>query len=197
MRLLSMATFAFAQILTTKGIENANLMSRRSNIEEDVSIGTEIPNLDSCDQIRHEEHSSDSNNMQSDIENYFEEERAPDTPSLIHCLNSFHKNWLISDMKESLIEESKHNEQTSEHRREAEIGFESQEEGLKRFILGIGRRTKRQRHFRYPDHGKDKPDSRREGHNANGGESEYDQEALQLLNEFMMKKEKELELYRK
>ncbi|KAK9051073.1 hypothetical protein SSX86_027699 [Deinandra increscens subsp. villosa] len=90
--------------------------------EDNVSIGTQIPVLDSCDEITHEESSTTSINLHSHIEfgeenagdlknlkvkiEEHEEEKAPDTPSGLHSPNPFHKKWLFSKTKDAGAEES-------------------------------------------------------------------------------------------
>ncbi|KAI3763753.1 hypothetical protein L2E82_13750 [Cichorium intybus] len=177
--------------------------------EEDVSIGTEIPVLDSCDEIKHEEHSSNSNNLQSDIENDFEEERTPDTPSSIHSLNPLHKNWLIPDMKESLNEESYDGSTMSEPVDTAEK-LKSALKAERKALHDLYSELEEERNANAVSANEtmaminrlqeEKAAMQMEAlqyQRMMEEQSEYDQEALQLLNELMMKKEKELESYRK
>ncbi|KAI3720133.1 hypothetical protein L6452_21043 [Arctium lappa] len=212
----------------TPSVDNEELRENDSDLhsvdeEESVSIGTEIPVLDSCNEIKHEEHSTISDNLHSNIENAhlklenfdeIEEERAPETPSSIHSLNPLHKKWLMPETKESGAEESFDGSAISE----ADGGDPVNTAEKLKSALKAERKTL---HHLYSELEEERNASAVAANETMAminrlqeekaamqmealqyqrmmeEQSEYDHEALQLLNELMIKKETELESYRK
>ncbi|KAL7605054.1 hypothetical protein Lser_V15G14816 [Lactuca serriola] len=200
--------------IQTRSIDVEELQESDSDIhsvheEDDVSIGTEIPVLDACDEIKQEEHSTNSNILHSDLENDSEEEKAPETPSSIHSLNPLHRNWLIPEMKESGAEDSFHGSTMSEPVNTAEklkSALKAERKALQELYTEL--EEERNASMVAANETMAMINRLQEEKSAMQMEalqyqrmmeeqSEYDQEALQLLNELMMKKEKELELFRK
>ncbi|XP_023746757.1 myosin-binding protein 2 [Lactuca sativa] len=200
--------------IQTRSMDVEELQESDSDIhsvheEDDVSIGTEIPVLDACDEIKQEEHSTNSNILHSDLENDSEEEKAPETPSSIHSLNPLHRNWLIPEMKESGAEDSFHGSTMSEPVNTAEklkSALKAERKALQELYTEL--EEERNASMVAANETMAMINRLQEEKSAMQMEalqyqrmmeeqSEYDQEALQLLNELMMKKEKELELFRK
>ncbi|PWA76406.1 Zein-binding domain-containing protein [Artemisia annua] len=198
------------------------------SIHEDdhVSIGTEIPVLDSFDEIRYEEPSTNYDifhpNLEIDFEEAredendedVEEERAPETPSSHHSRNPLHKKWLMFETKEVGVEDSFDGSVISEsdggdlvntseklklalkaERKALQDLYSELEEERNASMVAANETMAMINRLQ-----EEKAAMQMEAlqyQRMMEEQSEYDQEALQLLNDLMMKKEKELELYRK
>nr|XP_043626865.1 myosin-binding protein 3-like [Erigeron canadensis] len=182
--------------------------------EDNVSIGTEIPALDSCDQIKHEESSTIFDNMDLGTKIDFEEEKAPETPSSLHSLNPLHKKWLTHETKEFGLEESLDGSVISETdggdpvntAEKLKSALKAERKALRDLYLELEEERNasmvaaNETMFMINRLQEEKSAMQMEAlqyQRMMEEQSEYDQEALQLLNELMMKKEKELEIYRK
>ncbi|KAI3796132.1 hypothetical protein L1987_38796 [Smallanthus sonchifolius] len=223
--------------IQTPLIDTEELQDSHSVHEEDmVSIGTHIPVLDSCDEIKHEELSTTSNNLDSDIENgskeaqgegnavdlknlsvkveEIEEDKAPETPSGIHSPNPFHKRWLIPKTKDSGAEESFDGSVISETdggdpvntTEKLKSALKAERKALRDLYLeleeernasAVAANETMAMINRLQEEKAAMQMEALQYRRMMEEQSEYDQEAVQLLNELMMKKEKELESYRK
>ncbi|KAL4586726.1 hypothetical protein LXL04_011370 [Taraxacum kok-saghyz] len=193
----------------TEEIEESDSEIHSVHTEEEVSIGTEIPVLDSSDEIKPEDHSTNSYNYHSDTEDDFEEDKAPDTPSSIHSLNPLHKKWLNPEMKELVTEESYDGSTTSEPVNTAEK-LKSALKAERKALHDLYSELEEERNAnavaanetmaminRLQEEKAAMQMEALQYQRMMEEQSEYDQEALQLLNEVMTKKERELEMYRK
>ncbi|XP_076925762.1 myosin-binding protein 3-like [Bidens hawaiensis] len=204
--------------------------------EENVSIGTHIPVLDSCDEIIHEESSTIYDNVHSHLENdcekpfveenlgdlknlsinieEIEEDRSPDTPLGIHSPNPFHKRWMISRPKDSGTEESFDGSVISETDggdpidtvEKLQSALKAERKALRDLYLeleeernasAVAANETMAMINRLQEEKAAMQMEALQYRRMMEEQSEYDQEALQLLNELMLKKEKELELYKK
>ncbi|KAI3744377.1 hypothetical protein L1987_57456 [Smallanthus sonchifolius] len=223
--------------IQTPLIDTEELQDSHSVHEEDVvSIGTHIPVLDSCDEIKHEEPSTTSNNLDSDFENgsndaqgegnagdlknlsvkveEIEEDKAPETPSGMYSPNPFHKRWLIPKTKDWGAEESFDGSVISETdggdpvntAEKLKSALKAEQKALRDLYMELEEERNasavaaNQTMAMINRLQEEKAATQMEAlqyRRMMEEQSEYDQEALQLLNELMMKKEKELDSYRK
>ncbi|KAJ0683412.1 putative myosin-binding protein [Helianthus annuus] len=172
--------------------------SLHSNIEND------------CEKAQEEENVGDLKNLSVKIEE-IEEERAPDTPSGMHSPNPFHKKWLIpkagaeESFDGSVISETDNGDPVntaeklksalkSERKALRDLYLELEEE---RNASAVAANETMAMINRLQEEKAAMQMEALQYQRMMEEQSEYDQEALQLLNELMMKKEKELESYRK
>ncbi|XP_071735583.1 myosin-binding protein 2-like [Rutidosis leptorrhynchoides] len=190
--------------------------------EDDVSIGAEIPVLDSSNEIKHDEHNNLQSSFENDLEDTYsvknideiEEEKAPETPSSMHSSNPFHKKWLMHETNESGGEESFDGSLISDTdngdlvmmAEKLKLALNAERRALQGLYLELEEERNasmvatNEAMFMITRLQEEKAAVQMEAlqyQRMMEEQSEYDQEALQLLNEHMMKKEKELELYRK
>ncbi|MFS8028780.1 putative myosin-binding protein [Helianthus anomalus] len=175
--------------------------SLHSNLEND------------CEKAQGEENVGDLKNLSVKIEE-IEEERAPDTPSGMYSPNPFHKRWLIPKTKDSWADESFDGSVISE----TDSGDPVNTAEKLKSALKAERKALRDLYLELEEERnasaiaanetmaminrlqEEKAAMQMEAlqyQRMMEEQSEYDQEALQLLNELMMKKEKELESCRK
>ncbi|KAJ9563770.1 hypothetical protein OSB04_008930 [Centaurea solstitialis] len=180
--------------------------------EKEVSIGTEIPVLDPSDEIKHGRHPINSDNFHPNLENLenldeIEEEKAPETPSSIHSLNPLHKSWLIPEPKEAGAEESFDGTSIGETDAEKlKLVLEAERETLRhiyseleeeRNASAVAANETMAMINRLQEEKAAMQMEALHYQRMMEEQSEYDQEALQLLNDLMIKKETELESYRR
>ncbi|GJW05358.1 zein-binding domain-containing protein [Tanacetum coccineum] len=214
----------------TPSIESEDIHDSDSDLhslheEDHVSIGTEIPVLDSFDEIKCKEPSTNYDIFHLNLENDFEEaredenedveeERAPETPSSHHSRNPLHKKWLMFETRELRVEDSFDGSVISESdggdlvntSEKLKLALKAERKALQDLYSEL--EEERNASMVAANESMAMINRLQEEKAAMQMEalhyqrmmeeqSEYDQEALQLLNDLMTKKEKELELYRK
>ncbi|KAI7736518.1 hypothetical protein M8C21_003518 [Ambrosia artemisiifolia] len=169
-----------------------------------VSLGTEIPVLEEPLISSHGSHLMIENGLElknlSEILNEIEEEKIPNTSASV-------KKFFMFDRKESRAEESLDGSMISEMEGEDPV---STTEKLKSALRGLKAELEEERSAsaiaasetmamitRLQEEKAAMKMEALQYQRMMEEQSEYDQEALQLLNELMIKKEKELEVYRK
>ncbi|KAI7739342.1 hypothetical protein M8C21_030427 [Ambrosia artemisiifolia] len=191
--------------------------------EAEVSIGTEIPVLDSCDEIKaqdnfnlytlshEEEPSSSSHDLDFNLESGFQEARDDEKLEELKNLNQEVDTLLVIERKDSMVDESFDGSEmdgvdpinTTEKLKSAlraerkalqELYTELEEE---RSASAVAASETMAMINRLQEEKAAMQMEALHYQRMMEEQSEYDQEALQLLNELMVKKEKELELYRK
>ncbi|PWA67190.1 Zein-binding domain-containing protein [Artemisia annua] len=187
--------------------------------DTEVSIGTEIPVLDSCDEIKaqdnftlyslsHEEPSTSSNDLDFNLEY---EGREDEKIEEVKNLNQVDDTLLMIERKDSVAEESFDGS-------EMEVGDAINTNEKLKSALRAERKALQALYIELEEERsasavaasetmaminrlqEEKAAMQMEAlhyQRMMEEQSEYDQEALQLLNDLMVKKEKELEMYRK
>ncbi|KAL8268927.1 hypothetical protein R6Q59_002725 [Mikania micrantha] len=213
------------QLIDTKELQDKDSDTHSVHEEDDVSIGPQIPALDSCDEILHEEPSTSSDDLHSNLQNgdlkklaikmeEIDEEKAPETPSGIFSPNPFHKKWLFTKTKDSGPEESFEGSVISETdgcdpvntTEELRSALKAERKALRDLYLeleeernasAVAANETMAMINRLQEEKASMQMEALQYQRMMEEQSEYDQEALQLLNEVMMKKDEELESYRK
>ncbi|KVH97667.1 Zein-binding domain-containing protein [Cynara cardunculus var. scolymus] len=213
-----------AKIISEEQIESNSIEEKQEIASEKGNDGNEELETEEHEiEIKRDEHSITSANLHSNIENAdmklenfdeIEEEKAPETPSSIYSLNPLHKKWLMPEMKESGTEESFDGSAISE----TDSGDPVNTSEKLKSALKAERKTL---HHLYTELEEERNAAAVAANETMAminrlqeekaamqmealqyqrmmeEQSEYDHDALQLLNELMMKKQTELELYRK
>ncbi|KAL8224408.1 hypothetical protein R6Q57_019883 [Mikania cordata] len=187
--------------------------------EAEVSIGTEIPVLDSCDDMKaqdnfnlysssHEEPSSGSHDLDFNVEYGFQEDEKPEE---LQNSNQQEDTLLMIERKDSMVDESIDESEmdggdpvnTTERLRSALRAERNALQALyteleeERSASAVAASETMAMINRLQEEKAAMQMEALQYQRMMEEQAEYDQEALQLLNELMVKKEKELESYRK
>ncbi|CAH1414155.1 unnamed protein product [Lactuca virosa] len=182
------------------GTEKSDPDTHLVHEEAEVTIGTEITVLDLCVveplSISHDihviENGLESNKSNGNC-NQIEEEKIPNTPHSTESLNQPNNNLLMIEAKESGAEESFDTVEKLKSALQALYAELEEERGASAVAasetMAMINRLQEEKAAMQME--------ALQYQRMMEEQSEYDQEALQLLNDLMVKREKELEFYRK